>query len=349
MSGASDELLSKKAKTNNEEDLISETLSHQKIRELTNENDEIELCANCGKEGTNLNICNKCKESKYCNAACKKKHRSKHKKQCERRVAELHDDALFREPPPEHGDCPICFLRLPTMDEGRMYMACCGKMICTGCCYADVYDNHGKIIADKKCPFCRTPLPTSGEEGVERLKKRMEVGDAYAFGMMGCLHDEGDYGVPQDSAKALEFWHKAGKFGYANIGLAYSNGKGVERDEKMAKHYYELAAMEGCETARHNLGLNEYNAGNFDKALNHHMIAVRGGHTKSLKVIQRMYKEGHVTKCNHIQPLMSCAAVRRARGRNVNTNILRIRHRAGAARATGPSPAANVLEDWGGV
>ena len=50
-------------------------------------------CANCGKEGnSDMNICNKCKEVKYCNAACKKKHRKKHKKSCERRVAELHDE-----------------------------------------------------------------------------------------------------------------------------------------------------------------------------------------------------------------------------------------------------------------
>ena len=114
MSGASDELPSKIATTSNEEELISEMLSQQKITEdLSNENDAV--CANCGKEGSNLNICNKCKESTYCNAACKKKHRSKHKKECERRVAEKHDEALFREPPPLHGDCPICFLRLPTM------------------------------------------------------------------------------------------------------------------------------------------------------------------------------------------------------------------------------------------
>ena len=265
-----------------------------------------ELCANCGKEGSNINTCNKCKETAYCNAACKKKHRSKHKKECERRVAELHDEALFKQPPQhQHGDCPICFLRLPSMGCGRMYMTCCGKTICNGCCHADVYDNLGNTIAEKKCPFCRIPVPTSYEEVIDRLKKRMEVGDAYAFFIMGSYYSRGQYGVPQDSTKALEFWHKAGKFGYANIGLAYSNGKGVERDEKMAKHYYELAAMEGCETARHNLGLNEYNAGNFDKALNHHMIAVRGGHTKSLKVIQRMYKEGHVTKDHYANALRS--------------------------------------------
>ena len=76
-----------------------------------------ETCASCGKEGnsnsSDMNTCNKCKSVKYCNAACKKKHRSKHKKACERRVAELHDEALFKDPPPPE-ECPICELPLRT-------------------------------------------------------------------------------------------------------------------------------------------------------------------------------------------------------------------------------------------
>ena len=57
----------------------------------------IDKCAACGKEGNSndMNICNKCKSVKYCNAACKKKHRKKHKKACERRVAELYEEKLF--------------------------------------------------------------------------------------------------------------------------------------------------------------------------------------------------------------------------------------------------------------
>ena len=54
--------------------------------------------------------------------------------------------------------------------------------------------------------------------------------------------------------------------------------------------------MEGCSYARHNLGVNEYKAGNYDGALKHYMIAVRGGDTNSVKEIQRMYKEGHCNK-----------------------------------------------------
>ena len=261
------------------------------------------VCANCGKEGSNLNICNKCKDVKYCNAVCKKKHKSKHKKRCEKRVAELHDEALFGEPPPQHGDCPICFLRLPIMDNRRMYMICCGKIICIGCIHAPLYDNLGNVIAVKKCPFCRTPVATSEKEVVKRNKKRMELDAPYAFFSMGNAYDKGAYGLPQDRAKAIEFWHRAGKFGYNNIGNAYDTGNGVEKDEKMAKHYIELAAMEGIVAARHNIGIMEEIAGNYDRALKHYMIAVRGGYTDSVDAIRELYSLEHATKDDYAKAL----------------------------------------------
>ena len=53
MSGTSDESLSKLA-ASNEEELISEMLSQQQIDDTANHaNDEIAVCANCGKEGSN--------------------------------------------------------------------------------------------------------------------------------------------------------------------------------------------------------------------------------------------------------------------------------------------------------
>ena len=102
---------------------LSEALSSLNIgsnneeRETTNNDTDnintvitIIICAACGKEcdGDSMNTCNKCDSVQYCNAACKKKHRTKHKKKCEKRVAELYDEKLFKEPPPPE-DCPICF------------------------------------------------------------------------------------------------------------------------------------------------------------------------------------------------------------------------------------------------
>ena len=101
-----------------------------------------------------------------------------------------------------------------------------------------VYDNQGNEVAEKKCPFCRTPAPTSQEEATEREKKRMEVNDPIAIFNTGNYYSRGEYGYPQDDTKALELWHRAAELGHAhtyyNIGIVYCNGKGVEVDKKKA-------------------------------------------------------------------------------------------------------------------
>ena len=270
------------------------------------------ICANCGKEGTDVtNTCNKCNLVMYCNAVCKKKHRSKHKKQCERRVAELQDEKLFKEPPSED-DCPICYLMLPKLGTGRTYMACCGKIMCCGCIHAPVYDNQGNVIAERTCPFCRTPAPTSDEKYVKRYKHRSELNDADAILNLGGYYALGEYGLSQNMAKALELWHRAGELdsaqSYYNIGIAYDTGDGVALDERKAIHYYELAAIGGNVHARHNLGCTEGKSGNYDRALKHWMIAAGSGYTDSLKNIKRMCKSGLAMKDDYANALRAYQA-----------------------------------------
>ena len=112
------------------------------------------------------------------------------------------------------------------------------------------------------CALCRTPAPTSDEERVKRIKKLMECGNAVAFFEMAGIYERGTHGLPQDFAKANELWLKAGELGcavaYCNLGLSYRNGRGVEVDKKKAKHFYELAAMNGDLLARQNLGCMLY-------------------------------------------------------------------------------------------
>ena len=86
------------------------------MRRMVNEDDAMaHCCAECGEEGgvVSLKACMSCKSVKYCNAKCQRNHWAKHKKRCERRAAELCDEALFKDPPPKE-DCPICFLPMPT-------------------------------------------------------------------------------------------------------------------------------------------------------------------------------------------------------------------------------------------
>jgi len=274
----------------------------------------VSVCANCGKEGDDINnTCNKCKMVKYCNAACKKKHRHKHKNDCEEHIrlaaehaAKLHDIELFKQPPPPD-DCPICFQQLPLLIGGRRYQTCCGKRICTGCIYAPVFDNQGNVVAEKKCPFCRTPTPDTDEVMLEREKKLVRVGDPIAIYNTGNYYRDGRNGYPRDYTKSLQLLHRSVELGYTeaytNIGYAYHFGKGVEVDKKKARHYYELAAMRGDSQARHNLGSQEHNAGNIDIAVKHFMIAVRGGYADSLEYIKILYSKGHTTKQDYMKAL----------------------------------------------
>ena len=223
----------------------------------------------------------------------------------------ISDDELFKQPPPNK-DCPICLLRLPLLALGSTYNACCGKIICSGCAYAPVYDNLGNEIIGVKCPFCRTTAPTSIEELNERLQKRVELGDAEAIFTLGCNYRDGEDGFPQDYDKALELFVRAGELGsteaYCNIGAAYSNGNGVEIDTKKAMHYYKLAAIRGNINARHNLGVQVENAGNINRALKHYMIAAEGGHDNSLKEIQELYTNGHARKDDYAKALRAYQA-----------------------------------------
>ena len=73
--------------------------------------------------------------------------------------------------------------------------------------------------------------------------------NANAMYNLGCCYADGNYGLAQNVEKALELWHQAAELGnaksYYSIGVAYDIGNGVERDEKKARHYYELGAMGG--------------------------------------------------------------------------------------------------------
>ena len=169
-------------------------------------------CASCGKEGGNLNTCNKCNMVKYCNAACKKKHKSKHKKQCKKQVAKLHDEAVFKEPPPPE-ECPICLLPLPLNPRESMFQSCCGKLICFGCIYAMEKEARGRgKRGPLYCAFCRALPPTSEATFDSQSRKLMETDHAYAFYYVAGLYKNGE-GVPQDMAKANELYLKAGELG----------------------------------------------------------------------------------------------------------------------------------------
>jgi len=195
---------------------------------------------------------------------------------------------------------------------GKKYMTCCGKVICSGCCHAPVYDNQGNKVDGIKCAFCRVPSATSDEEIVKRTMILVEAGDARAIYDLGTYYREGTDGFHQNYTKALELFHRAGKLGYAeaytNIGVSYHNGEGVEVDKKKAVHYWELAAIGGSVAARFNLGHMEGLAGNIDRALKHWMVSIIDGDAGSLKQIKRLYSNGFATKEDYTKALQAYQA-----------------------------------------
>ena len=91
---------------------------------------------------------------------------------------------------------------------------------------------------------------------------------------------------------------KAGELGcaeaYFNLGIVYGNGMGVEIDEEKAKHYWELAAMNGNVKARHNLGALEGRAGNSQRATKHFILAARAGLDEALDAVKLRFMNGRI-------------------------------------------------------
>ena len=262
------------------------------------------ICANCGKGEENsgdLKSCTACKMVKYCNRECQIAHRPQHKKSCKKRAAEIHDERLFNEPPPPE-ECPICMLPLSHESRNTTFYSCCGKSICNGCVFA-VAETGAKDL----CPYCRSPPSDTEEEEVNRAKKLMKKGNATSFNQLAGYYERGSCGLRQDQEKANELLLKAGELGcvdaYFNLGIMYSNGTGVTIDEKKAKYYYELAAMNGDVEARHNLSCMVGRAGNHQRAMKHLILAVRAGYKGSLDFLKEGYMAGYITKDQYANAL----------------------------------------------
>ena len=278
----------------------------------------MDCCADCGG-GVSLKACKSCWLVKYCNADCQRNHWPTHKKACKLRAAELHDEALFKDPPAKE-DCPICFLPLPTrliccislppatimsvpiyefavanevlankaMEE---YFSCCGKSLCLGCLHS--CRESGNIGT---CPFCNSDRHKTEEEQVEELMKRVEVNDAGAMYVLGSYYNHGQLGLQQDRGKALELWKHAAALGsskaHFELGPQYDKGG----DLKKAKFHYEAAAMAGHEVARYNLGCVEYHSGNVERAVKHWTIAASAGDYYAMHNLIKVIEVGRVSR-----------------------------------------------------
>ena len=278
---------------------------------------------------------------KYCNADCQKNHWATHKKDCKLRAAELHDEALFKDPPAKE-DCPICFLSMPInlvscvslppatitsvpicdyamTNEGeglqrlgmKHYYSCCGKSICKGCLHSSIVTGNVK-----NCPYCKTDRDgKTGEEKIEELMKRVEANDADAMYQMGSHYSGGAHGLQQDQERAMELWKQASQLGSMDAHYFLGNMFSAQGGNlKKAKFHFETAAMAGHEVARYMLGFVDAEEGKDARAVKHWIIAASAGNQHAMHQLREFFKEGIVNR-NTIDSTLtaynnSCAEMR---------------------------------------
>ena len=108
-------------------------------------------------------------------------------------------------------------------------------------------------------------------------------------------------------ARAVELFERAAELGqkdaHYSLGCMYDKGVDVEKDTAKAIRHHEAAAMSGHVSARFNLGCEEHNAGNYDLALQHALIAANLGHGRSLDCIKDLFMDGLATKADYAAAL----------------------------------------------
>jgi TPR repeat protein/S1-C subfamily serine protease len=103
----------------------------------------------------------------------------------------------------------------------------------------------------------QSPAETQPDK-VEALRRRAESGDAVAMFMLGINFSIG-VGVPKNEVEAVKWYRKAAEQGHATaqyfLGFAYDTGEGVLKDGAEAVKWYRKAAEQGNAGAQCKLGI----------------------------------------------------------------------------------------------
>jgi TPR repeat protein len=152
----------------------------------------------------------------------------------------------------------------------------------------------------------------SFKECIDMYEKRVDANDSEAMCHLGMSYFEGDevVSIKKDIDKAVNLFHRAAELGSAEacryLGNIYYRGEGLNEDETKAKQYYEKAAMRGCSCSRFNLGCFEFEAGSFDRAIKHWLIAASGGDIRAVGYIKKAMVKGDATRDDYAQALRGC-------------------------------------------
>ncbi|EJK61582.1 hypothetical protein THAOC_17902, partial [Thalassiosira oceanica] len=199
--------------------------------------------------------------------------------------------------------CPLCCLPIALpMAKHSKFKPCCMKRVCDGCILASRQRGMGSM-----CAFCRTPTPDSDAAVLALIKKRADAKDPVAVESLASAYDEGDYGLQQDTSRAIELRTEAARLGdlnaHFNLGCIYDEGDGVEQDVARGVRHFQHAAIRGHPESRYELGCHGYNERNHELAVRHWMISAKMGDSDSLNEIKDMFMKGYATKAQYAEAL----------------------------------------------
>ena len=318
--------ISWRTKGNVDKDVIVNTVGDD--RPETNEDAEnngipAKICSACEKKGDTAKLCNWCKCVWYCDGNCQNKHHLEHEHECKRIKKkldrrggkldlgkELDVGPLGKLPPQE--ECPICMLVFPIHPSLRMYNACCGKTICSGCDYQQQMKNGEQADA---CAFCRTTLPESDEEVLAQLRKRVELKDPKALLNMALYYGGGELGLPRDQTKCIELLRESAGLGFPHaqyqLGIYHYYGEmGLEQNKEEALKYFKKATEGDHLAARRYLGSSERISGNYVAAMRHWRLSAAGGYKPSMNCLIFYFECGFL---HHADLAVTLRAFYRAR------------------------------------
>ena len=96
------------------------------------------------------------------------------------------------------------------------------------------------------------------QKGIGIIEKKAQEGDATAQYRIGVIYRKG-FHVPQDKAKAFEWFRKAAEQGHVKaqytLGIMLNKGEVGPRDYVEARKWFEKAAAQGDPHASYSLGL----------------------------------------------------------------------------------------------
>jgi TPR repeat protein len=138
------------------------------------------------------------------------------------------------------------------------------------------------------------------DEAAGLYRKAAEAGHGDGMYNLGVAYAEGR-GVEKDEAEAVRWFRKAAEAGLSdgmyNLGVAYANGRGVEKDEVEAVRWYRKAADAGISDGMADLGLMYANGTGVAKdeaeAVRWYRKAAEAGNSTGMYNLGFMYEKGN--------------------------------------------------------